>query len=125
KNCKAENPFYGLICRTCKSNLRERIYNIDFWKVLSLLTDSPGKAFSLIICSEHKNYILLILIFVSGKFLVDTKFISTALNHQQNLAGNIIINYLIIFLLSLLIIGFLAFLLTWINKNSGLDNRFF
>ncbi len=53
KNCKDENPFYGLICKSCGSYLRERIFNIDLFKIMGLLIESPQKGFEIIIHSEH------------------------------------------------------------------------
>jgi hypothetical protein len=76
KNCQTENPFYQLICKNCKSFLRERIFNIDLWKVLSLLIESPVKGFQTIIYSEHKNFTALILLLAAGKFAIDLIFFS-------------------------------------------------
>ena len=76
KNCQTENPFYQLICKNCKSFLRERIFNIDLWKVLSLLVESPVKGFQTIIYSEHKNFTALILLLAAGKFAIDLIFFS-------------------------------------------------
>jgi hypothetical protein len=76
KSCQTENPFYQLICGNCKSFLRERIFNIDFWKVLSLLIENPVKGFQTIIYSEHKNFTALILLLASGKFAIDIIYFS-------------------------------------------------
>lgn len=76
KNCQTENPFYQLICKNCKSFLRERIFNIDLWRILSLLIESPVKGFQTIIYAEHKNFTILVLLLASGKFAVDLIFFS-------------------------------------------------
>jgi hypothetical protein len=76
KNCQTENPFYELICRKCKGFLRERVFNIDLWKALGLLIETPVKAFKTIIYAEHKNFTVLLLLLASGKFAVDLLFFS-------------------------------------------------
>lgn len=60
-NCGAENPVYKKICKSCKYSTRDKIPNIDLWATISLLIESPSKAFFNIIASEHKNFILLII----------------------------------------------------------------
>ena len=75
-NCNSENPFYNSICSGCKYYLRDKIYNLDLWMVISLLIEAPTKAFRTIIFSEHKNFILFILFFVSIKYLINARFIS-------------------------------------------------
>lgn len=75
-NCNSENPFYNSVCSVCKFYIRDRIYNIDLWTVISSLIESPSKAFRTIIFSEHKNFIFFILFFVSAKFLINVRFIA-------------------------------------------------
>lgn len=75
-NCNSENPFYNSVCSVCKFYIRDRIYNIDLWTVISSLIESPSKAFRTIIFSEHKNFIFFILFFVSAKYLINARFIS-------------------------------------------------
>jgi hypothetical protein len=75
-NCNSENPFYNSVCSSCKFYIRDRIYNIDLWSVISSLIESPAKAFRSIIFSEHKNFIFFILFFVSVKYLINARFIA-------------------------------------------------
>lgn len=75
-NCNSENPFYNSVCSVCKFYIRDRIYNIDLWTVMSTLIESPTKAFRTVIYSEHKNFTFFILFFVSVKYLINARFIS-------------------------------------------------
>ena len=110
KSCHTENPVYGLICTECRSYLRERIFNIDLWHTMSLLIESPGKAFRLIIQSEHKNFIFGISIFVTLKLLIDSMFVSLFTLKPEPVFYNFFRNYfivtgelfLIVFLISVL-----------------------
>ena len=96
KNCGAENPFYGLICKECKGYIRERIVNIDLFKVLSLLIHSPREAFSLIIRAEHKNFIFFLMLLASAKFLIDSMYVSLAFTRHEPYLGNFISGYFLI-----------------------------
>jgi len=75
-NCNSENPFFNSICSDCRTYLRDRVYNLDFWSITSLIIETPSKAFKRIIFSEHKNFIFFILLFISLKFLIEARFIS-------------------------------------------------
>lgn len=61
RTCSTENAFQDLNCVKCGGYLRPRVVNIDLWKTIWELIESPGKAFADIIHSEHKNFIFLIL----------------------------------------------------------------
>ncbi len=95
KQCSAENPFFRHICRNCNSYLRERVVNIDLWHILSLLIESPGKAFRQIIYSEHKNFIFLIIFLTSIKLTINSSLIASAFGNIDAL-NNFFRNYLII-----------------------------
>ncbi|HVO73472.1 MAG TPA: hypothetical protein VMT35_05585 [Ignavibacteriaceae bacterium] len=121
KNCQTENPFYQLICTKCKSFLRERVFNIDLWKVLSLLIESPLKGFQTIIYAEHKNFLALILLLASGKFAVDLIFFSVLKS------GSSFIHFLpafisVVLILSLIIFLF-SFLIFYLGRFSGTETR--
>lgn len=75
-NCENENPFYNYICSNCRSYLRDRIYNLDLWSQIASIIESPSKSFRTIILAEHKNFIFLLLILISAKYLINTRFIS-------------------------------------------------
>lgn len=96
KNCGTENPYYGLTCVDCKSYIRDRIYNVDLWKVLGLLIEDPRKGFQLIIQSEHKNFISFILIFAAIKFSIDSIYLTMFSIKPEPELANFIKNYLIV-----------------------------
>ena len=75
-NCSVENPFYNSVCSNCRSYLRDRVYNLDLWSLISLIIESPNKAFRTVIFSEHKNFIFFLLLFLALKYLIITRFIS-------------------------------------------------
>jgi hypothetical protein len=123
KNCKEENPCYALICRKCKSYLRERIYNIDLWKILALLIESPGKAFTLIIQADHKNFIYLIMCLASAKLFIDSIYLSLWTVSAGTIHENIIRNYLIILGSVFTLVLIFAIVITIINKLYNLKTR--
>jgi hypothetical protein len=95
-NCNAENPFYNSVCLNCKSYLRERVYNLDLWSLMSSIIESPTKAFRTVIFSEHKNFIFFLLLLLSLKYLIIARFISiiTIGDFQSNVGLQI--SYLIV-----------------------------
>ncbi|MCL5029752.1 MAG: hypothetical protein M1480_12140 [Bacteroidetes bacterium] len=123
KNCNTENPFYGAICSNCNSYLRERIFNIDLWKVIGLLIEQPSKGFSIIIQSEHKNFIFFTIFFVSIKFFIDSMFLSLFTIKPEPIFENLIRNYSIVFGETLLILFLTSIILTRVNKILGLITR--
>lgn len=116
KNCESENPFYVLICVKCKSYLRERIYNIDLWSTIAQLIESPSKGFKSIIFSEHKNFLILIILLVSGKFFIDGMFLNLFSLKENAKISNYIFNYLIILGLTFVLITVFSFLVKIIIK---------
>jgi len=106
-NCNSENPFYNSVCFSCKFYLRDRIYNIDLWTLMSSLIESPTKAFRTIIFSEHKNFIFFILFFVSIKFLINSRFIAMLSIGEFKTSVGFHYSYFIV--LSIVIIYFLIF----------------
>ena len=124
KNCKEENPFYGIICKNCNSYLRERIFNIDLWKTIGLLIEDPGKAFEIIIQSEHKNFLVTIFLFASIKLFIDSMFISMLTHKAEPLFDNFIISFFIIAASLAVLFILLSIVLTTTNKLVGLKTRF-
>jgi len=116
KTCGSENPFYNLTCINCKAYLRERIFNIDLWNIISLLIESPKAAFRTIIFSEHKNFIFFLLVFICGKFFVFSILFSKLLLNKETLGGNFLIKYFYLLLIITCIIFFFALLYTKLLK---------
>ena len=122
-NCNTENPFYQLNCKNCNTYLRDRVYNIDLFKILGLIIESPKKAFQLIVFSEHKNFIYLILFFAAIKFYVDANLISVWTSKYYQIHGNIFIEFTVIILITLLIVFLISFISHLIQNGTGLSNR--
>ncbi len=123
KNCEEENSYYALICKKCKSYLRERIYNIDLWKILGLLIESPTKAFSLIIQSDHKNFISFIMCLASVKLFIDSMYLSLLTITAEAIHENIIRNYFIILGSVFTLVLIFGIVITIINKLYNLRTR--
>lgn len=95
-HCNTENAFYNTTCINCRYYLRDRVYNIDLWSAVSTLIDNPSKSFRSIIFSEHKNFILFILIFISAKYLINTRFLSMVSVGELRTTIELFLSYLII-----------------------------
>lgn len=76
KNCSDENPYFSLICGNCRAYLRDRVVNIDLWKTVGELVESPVKAFSEIIHAEHKNFIFFLSFLIGIKFFINALILS-------------------------------------------------
>ena len=116
KQCSAQNPFYRHICISCKSYLRERVVNLDLWKVIGLLIENPVKGFEQIIYSEHKNFIVFIIMLAAIKLLLDSIFMSVAFNHA-NVFQNFFLNYLLLLIAFTSVIFLFSFILSKITKS--------
>lgn len=123
-NCKADNPFYNSICSSCKTYLRDRVYNLDLWALVSTIIESPSKAFRTIIFSEHKNFVFFILLFLSLKYLINARFVAMISIGDFESTVGLQISYLII--LGCTIIFFLTFsyLYNFIGKSNNISLRF-
>lgn len=58
--CGTENDNLATICSSCKSFLQTRVDNLDLFRTISALIESPRAAFKRIAISQHKNYMLLL-----------------------------------------------------------------
>ena len=123
-NCNSENPFYNSICSGCKFYLRDRVYNLDFWTIISSLIETPTKAFRTIIFSEHKNFIFFILFFVSIKYLIDARFISMVSVGDFRSTLGLQLSYLIV--LGITLIYFIIFSLVYksLSKRNEINIRY-
>ena len=122
-SCSAENPPYVYICKNCKAFLRERIYNIDLWKVIGMLIENPKKAFRLIVYSEHKNFIFFIIFFVAAKFLINARFLSMISLGEFVPTTGIVLSYVFILLATIVYLLLFSFLTTVINRNLNISTR--
>ncbi|OGU73640.1 MAG: hypothetical protein A2V93_09210 [Ignavibacteria bacterium RBG_16_34_14] len=124
KNCNSENPFYDLTCFNCKSYLRERIYNIDLWSTIGLLIESPSKAFKNIIFSEHKNFLTLLLILISGKSLLNGIFLTIYFKKWNAYLSGYFSVYIIILIFTLVMILIFSEIFSKITKRLGVRTKF-
>lgn len=123
-SCSCENPYYEYICKNCKSFLRDKVYNIDLWKLTGSLIESPSKAFKQIIFAEHKNYIFFIWIFVAAKLLVNTRFAASLSIGEFNTTTSL---YLIYLLTLAIVAGYIVIFSVCtniLNKFLKFDTRF-
>ena len=118
KSCGIQNPFYQLNCINCKAYLRERVYNLDLWKILEFLIESPIKGFTKIIHSEQKNFILFVIILVSLKFLINTIFFYLLRPENKLIYWYFFRNYLIILLAITIITLIFTFIIKFSNQLS-------
>ncbi len=123
KNCSSENAFYELICYKCKSYLRERVYNIDLWSTIGLLIENPSKAFRSIIFSEHKNFLTLLWILISGKMLLNGIFLTIYFKKWNADLSGFFNCYIIILILSVLLILFFSRIIKEIFKGTGVRTK--
>jgi len=114
-SCNSSNPLYAYTCANCNAFLRARISNIDFWSVLGKLIESPVKAAEIIIQSDHKNFISIIL-FLSGlKFVLNLWILNNAFSINENLSDNFIgsiFSGIIFFILGIVLIAFVFKIVT-------------
>jgi hypothetical protein len=108
----------------CHSYLRERIFNIDLWKTIEQLIETPVKAFRRIIQSEHKNFISLIFIFAVFKLFISSIFVSLVLFKNEQ-ALNYFISRLFFFAGGMLILLLvISLLLLFVLRGGGIKARF-
>ncbi len=62
--CKTHNDEYAIRCISCGSYVQDRVPTLDLFSMLWLMIESPAQAFRKIILSEHKNYVLVIGLFL-------------------------------------------------------------
>lgn len=124
KNCHEENPFYAKTCWKCHSYLRDKIYNIDLWKTIAGLTESPRDTFKTIILSEHKNFTIVILLITAIKFYIDSLFLSLFGNNLTGYHTGLLFSFGIILAGGILIITVFSLLLKLLTSSSDAKTRF-
>lgn len=123
-NCKAENSFYSMNCKSCNAFLRAKIVNIDLWNTLWKILESPVKTAESIIHSEHKNFTITILILAGIKVGISLLAFSNAfLLFDEGILHSF--SFIIISAISFIIMLLaLSYLITFLNHLLGLDNRY-
>ena len=121
--CNSENPFYNAICTNCNSYIRERVVNLDLWKTLGLIVESPTSAFKLIVFSEHKNFIIFIILFASVKLMIDARFLSMITLGSFRSTVGIGVSYLIIIASIFILILLFSIIFQKVSKPAGIETR--
>lgn len=123
EHCGTENPFYSLTCKNCNSFLRSKIPNIDLWSTINKIIDSPSTAFKTIVQSDHKNFVIILLILAGLK---NTLNVIMYINNSSELSighNDIFVNLILGTILFTTIFLLYTIIITSINKYFGLDNR--
>jgi Yip1 domain len=124
KNCGAENPFYVNTCLKCNFFIRDKIVNIDLWSAISGLIESPVKTFETIIQSEHKNFVISIILFAGAKLSINSAFLSLFLFKNNISDFEIFSNiFIAVGILLIILLGF-AFIIKLITANTQAKSRF-
>ncbi|KAB2846111.1 MAG: DUF1282 domain-containing protein, partial [Melioribacteraceae bacterium] len=124
KNCETKNPFYQLNCKNCKAYLRDRIINIDFWSTLWKIIESPVAAFTNIVHSEHKNFVIVLTFLLSIKFFINSLIFTNALNSNINTLNYLLINFGLSLGYTIVIVHLFALAVTLLNNFLGNQNRY-
>ncbi len=122
-NCQTENPFYNLVCKNCKSYIRERIYNIDLGNIIARLIESPASGFKTIIFSEHKNFLVFIIFLSVLKFEIDSVFISLFFKNEIISLSNFAVGYLGLVLILVTVFLLFSYIVALLNKKTGYATR--
>ena len=122
-NCNTENPFYQHTCNKCSTYLRDRVYNVDLFKILGLLIESPKKAFQLIVFSEHKNFIVFIILFATVKLLINARFLSMITLGSFRSTVGVGLSYLILLTAVFILIFLSSVIFKKISKSFEIENR--
>lgn len=122
-SCGTENPFYVSICKKCNFIMRNKIVNIDLWSIIGKLIENPANAFRIIIQSEHKNFVLSIILFASVKFSIDSTFIAMLFFKGNYGDFRIFSNLIFVILILLLALFAFSFFIKLITQDSQAKTR--
>ena len=123
-NCNTANPFYNSNCSKCRNYLRDKIHNLDLWSIISLLVESPSKAFNKIVFAEHKNFIFFLFLIVTTKHLINSRFISMLSLGNFNTRVELFYSYLVVSGVLLLFYLTFSFLYVKIGISINISLRF-
>ncbi|MCX6167945.1 MAG: hypothetical protein NTX65_01290 [Ignavibacteriales bacterium] len=123
EQCGNENPYYQLNCTKCKSFLRARIVNIDFWDTLWKLLYSPIKTAENIIQAENKNFVLTCALLASLKISLLSLILMNAVRSFENENYSFIHGFIFGGVPFLIIIPVFSIIITLINKKNNVRGR--
>lgn len=117
ENCGESNALFEKNCNKCKHYLRASVINIDLWKTIWQLFENPKKALLNIICAEHKNFIIFLLVFISLKLYLTATITQSAFNLTLPNAEYFIYNVTLVSLIYIVtILLFVKIISVIINK---------
>lgn len=123
-NCHEENPFYAKTCWKCHGYLRDKVYNIDLWKTIGRLTESPREAFKSIVLSDHKNFMVAVVLFAAIKFFIDALFLTMLGKGTSGTNIGIFAGFLIALAITLAVLAIFSLLLRIITAGTEAKTRF-
>ncbi|MCH7973422.1 MAG: hypothetical protein IH949_05975 [Bacteroidetes bacterium] len=123
KNCGHENALFRLNCTECNNYLRARVWNIDLWHDIRLLIESPTKGFQDIIWSEHKNFVVFIIIISTIKLMVDSFFLNMITENIVFLQHSFFMDYLLVLTEFVIFLILFTFVVWYINKLISIETR--
>lgn len=123
-SCNSSNPLYAYTCSNCNAFLRSKISNIDFWSVLSRLIESPVRAAEIIIQSDHKNFISIVLFLSATKLVLNFWILNNAFSIDESLSGNFILSMSIGLLFFIIGIVLISLLFTIVTHQMKIKTRF-
>jgi len=83
--CQHSNDEFAIKCVSCGSFVQERVPNLDFFAIIWLMIESPVIAFKKIIIAEHKNFVLLLGLFLGIGATFALMWVSKSGNSFDNL----------------------------------------
>ncbi len=84
--CSNKNDDAAVVCYSCGSYLQERVPNLDFFPMIWKIIESPKTALLRVLIAEHKNYVLLLNLFLG----IAVSFMLLWLRHAGNEFDNLI-----------------------------------
>ncbi len=124
ENCGTKNPHYSLNCKNCKSFLRSRIVNIDFWKIWWKIFESPVESLRSVIYAENKNFVSIIILLAGFKFFIHSLIISQVVQKNYAVLEHLSLNMALSIGYTVTIVFILTVLITALNRSFGFSNRF-
>lgn len=122
-NCEIENPFYQLTCSECKSYLRARIVNIDFWDTIWKLLYTPVNTAKNIIQAENKNYSATCAVTVALKISLISFILMNAYNLEGDGGYTFITGIAFGGIPFLIFVSVFSFFITYLNNIFGIRGR--
>ena len=93
--CAQPNDDLETICASCGSFIQDRIPNLDFFWTAWQLVESPREAFKRIVRAEHKNYVLVFMMFLGIGISFSLLWARHAGNEFDNLIYLILLGYVL------------------------------